>query len=488
MMATQQIPLSLAQAPAPQADLDRKRLQKAAWKAYRGEFQPQLKVVSGQPDDNVLANFCGPIVDKGVSWLFGQEVKIAATDEAGKDDNDIQDFLDCLLGDADNKMSLLGDIGINGGVCGQAFVKLIPAQGNMKYPRVVVLDPMLVRIATLPDDCSLAIAYIIEYPAAGGAMQKRQIIALTDPNSDLDIMGNYDLADTWTITNYERKGQSQDNWTQVGEPQEWPYPFPPIFCCKNLPNPNESWGTPDLTPDLINQNKSLNFMLSNLSRIIKFHGHPKTWIKGVGAAQVNVDVDGVIYLQSDQAQLGTLTPMDNFAGILSFVTTLMSNIDQQSRIPAVALGRQETLPKLGNISGVALSLMFQPLIEKTMQKRCTYGCMIRQICRAALVLAGLIDVSDYEDYKIELHWPDLLPNDNLQAAQEAVIMQQLQVSMDTIYRSLGLDPADEMAKKQQEDAQQVTNFSRGQGLPPAANNPAQQQIQQQNQQDQKEEA
>lgn len=459
---------SLAQAPIPQADADRKRRMHEAWKAYRGEFQRPLKVDANQPDDNVLVNFCGPIVDKGASWLFGQPVKIEVTDEAGSDETPYQDFLTGMWGDDDDKMSLLSDAAQNGGVCGQAFVKLIPAQGQMKYPRVVVLDPEIVRMVTAPDDCSLVLAYVIEYDA-GPSLQKRQIIARVDPDGLAGIAGEYDLDDTWTITNYTRRtlGGQQEAWQQVGEPEEWPYPFAPIFTCKNLPNPNESWGTPDLTPDLIDQNKTLIFLFSNLARIIKYHGHPKTWAKGLGPAQLSIGVDDLIILNSPDAQLGTLTPMENFDGILKTIASVMSNIDQQSRIPGVALGRQELLPRLGPISGIALSLMFQPLIEKTEQKRRLYGKMIREVSRAALVVAGLLDISNYEDCKIGLHWQPLLPADNLVAAQEALILQQLGVSMQTIFAGLGLDADDEADKKEAEDERKVTAFSRGQGMPPA---------------------
>jgi hypothetical protein len=133
----------------------------------------------------------------------------------------------------------------------------------------------------------------------------------------------------------------------------------------------------------------------------------------------------------------------------------------------VALGRQEVLPRLGPISGVALSLMFQPLIEKTMQKRRLYGKLIREVSRAALVLGGLTDSANIEDCTINLHWPPLLPADNLQAAQEALLLQQLNVSTATIFAGLGLDADDEATKKAKEDAAATTNFARGQGMPPA---------------------
>src|SRR5579863_2239191 len=76
---------SLAQQPTPQEDVQRRHRIHAAWKAYRGELPKPLKVKDNQPDDNILSNRCAPIVDKGVSFLFGKVVKIEASDEATQD-------------------------------------------------------------------------------------------------------------------------------------------------------------------------------------------------------------------------------------------------------------------------------------------------------------------------------------------------------------------------------------------------------------------
>ncbi len=176
-------------------------------------------------------------------------------------------------------------------------------------------------------------------------------------------------------------------------------------------------------------------------------------------------IDDVLCLPSAESKLEALAAMENFAGLLSVAASLRDDMDEGSRVPAVALGRLESLPK-GSISGVALQLLFQPLIEKTQQKQRQYGKMIRQICRAALIIAGLIDVSRYEDYPIGLHWQSLLPNDDLQAAQTALILQQLGASTHTLLSDLGLDPEVEARKSAEEDAKKLTNFSRGQGLPP----------------------
>src|SRR5258708_38453994 len=103
-------------------------------------------------------------------------------------------------------MTMLAKIAINGGFAGQPFLKLIPAQGDMDAPRIVNLDPRIVRIVSDPEDCDLHLAYVIEYPKTSD-MEKRQIIARVDPNSDLSITGDYDLEDSWTITNYTKKGK-----------------------------------------------------------------------------------------------------------------------------------------------------------------------------------------------------------------------------------------------------------------------------------------
>lgn len=456
---------TLAEAPPTQADNKRRQAQQLAWKAYRGELEDPLKVDKAQPNDNVRINRCSPIADKGVSFLFGQVLKI----ECGE-----QDELDSFWGDDDDKMTMLAKIAMNGAVCGQPFVKLIPSPDPKTPPRMVILDPMLLRIITLPDDCELHIAYIIEYPV-NADLQKRQIIARVDPRNDLYALGEKDLEDTWTITNYSRKGD-QGVWQQDGTPEEWNYPFPPVFTCQNLPNPNEPWGTPDLTQDLIGMNKVLNFMLSNISRIIKYHGHPKTWAKGIRAAQLQVAVDQTLVLESPDAQLNVITPMENFSGLLSVVADLRSDMDEQSRVPAVALGRMTDMPK-GNISGVALQLLFQPLLEKTVLKQRLYGKLIREVSRAALVLMGAISVEEYADYPINLHWQTLLPVDDLAAAQTAMLLQQLGVSNSTLIQQLGYNPEDEAKKSIEEDTQKMVAYSRGQGLPPA------QQVQQQSQQD-----
>lgn len=459
---------TLAQAPIPREDVQRKQDMRQAWDAYKGNFHPPLKISPNQPDDNVLNNRCAPIVDKGASFLFGKILKVEATDESTDDnskDSPIQDFINGLWGDDDEKMTLLSMLAVNGGVCGHAFLKLIPAQGSMKYPRLVVLDPQNVRIVTSPDDCSLIQAYVIEYATA--ELQRRQLIVRVDPDGMAGVAGEYDLDDTWVIANYARRvsgGSADGAWIPVGDQVKWPYPFAPVFGCQNLPNPNETWGKADLTKDIVGMNKVLNFVQSNTSRIIKYHAHPITYAVGLSSTQIQIGVDDLICLPSPDSKIEKIAAMENFNGLLEFAANLRADMDEQSRVPAVALGRTAELPK-GNISGVALQLLFQPLIEKTIMKQRTFGKLIREVTRAALVVSGLIDLTDYESYPVEIHFPNLLPVDDLAAAQTAQLLQAIGVSQSTLMQELGYNPDDEADKTAQEGAKKLAAFSKGQGLP-----------------------
>jgi len=350
---------------------------------------------------------------------------------------------------------------MNGGICGMGFAKLIPPQGATKYPQIVILNPQIVRIITHPDDCSLHVAYLIEYPVTGN-LQKRQIIARIDPDHDDILSGNYEIQDTWTITNYNRRDYT-GSWSGVGEKEEWPYPFPPIFCCKNLPNPNECWGMNDLSLDIIQLNNILNAKDCDLSNILYYFAHPKIWSKGITPDQMQMSIGDILCCQSLDAQLNILEMKSDLSSSLSYMSSLRSAMNERSRVPAIALG---TDVPTGDISGIALNLFFQPLISKTIQKRRLYGKMIRELSRAALVMAGQIPVEEYERYKISLHWQDLLPVDGLKEAQTALLEKQLSVSDTTLLQRLGFDPKEEAEKRQQEEAQQMIAYSQGKGLPP----------------------
>ena len=418
-------------------EIARLRQFKAAWERYYGRFPKPLKVRSGQPDDNVIVNMARVIVDKGVAFLFGQDVTFEIDETTT---TPAEEWL-ASCWQANQQMTFLQKLALNGGVCGHVFVKIV---AGSPYPRLILLDPATVLPIWDPHDIERVLRYRIQYPA-------------TDPNTGkpLTIRQWIELDGAiWRIT--DQVSRAGGAWQTTAE-TVWPHPWPPIVDCQNLPNPNEYWGLPDLTEDILQLNEGINFVLSNLARIIRFHAHPKTWGRGFLADQLKVAVDETIVLPSPDAELHNLEMESDLSSSIAFYERLREALHEISRIPEVATGK---LDRTGQLSGVALAILYQPLLEKTESKRRTYGDMLVELNRRLLALGGY-----GEENHTVIHWPELLPRDMLQERQAALLDEQLGVSRDTILTRLGYDAELEAQKRELENdedtAARARRYNRG---------------------------
>jgi len=390
------------------------------WRIYHGQHPKPLRVRPGQTDDNVIVNFARVIVDKGVSFLFGQDVRFELDETT---ETEAERWLEACW-TANRKMTTLQKLALNGAIAGHAFIKIVPQQ---PYPRLIVLDPATVSVTWEPDDIEQVVAYRIQYPAidpqTGKPIAVRQLIARDGTQ--------------WRIS--DQRSTENGAWQTVSE-TTWPYPWPPIVDCQNLPCPNEYWGISDLEDDLLALNSAINFVLSNLARIIRYHAHPKTWGRGFSASQLNIAVDETIVLPSPDAELRNLEMQSDLASSIQLYQHLREALHEVSRIPEVATGKLEGI---GSLSGAALAILYQPLIEKTETKRRTYGDLLVELNRRLLALAGF-----GEDNRTVIHWPELIPGDPESEAKTLLLWQQLGVSQDTILQRLGLDPDLERQKRE----------------------------------------
>lgn len=395
-----------------------------AWKAYFGQYRRPLKVRPGQSDDNVIINYCRMLVDKGVSFLFGEEPQFEI-DEVSE--TPAEDWLFACWQD-NRKMQLLKKVAINGSVCGHCFIKIVPRQ---PYPRLVNISPEYVTVVTDSDDIDTVWQYKIQYPAIGRNGEQltiRQIIEQQDNGR-------------WLILDQMATGS---NPFVIRETALWPYTWPPLVDCQNLPSPNEYYGISDIESDVIELNNSINFVMSNIARILRFHAHPKTWARGCAAADLKVAVDETIVLQSPDAEIHNLEMQGDLTSSLEFYKRLKEAMHEIVDVPEVATGKVESI---GTLSGVALQILYQPLIDKTKSKRETYGEMLIELNRRLLELSGF-----GPDNITEIHWPELLPKDIMQERQAALLDQQLGVSQDTLLMQLGYNPDLERQKREMDSA------------------------------------
>jgi hypothetical protein len=440
-----------------------------AWKAYDGEFEKPLTPMEDEPDDNVLENQCAGIVDGGVNFLFGLELDISVEEDAPKE---AQEFLDSVWGRKERRVPLLQDLGYNGALAGTGFLRIVPSKQG-KIFRLITVDPAIVCVQTAPQDRETATLYHLEYCEKQMVNDKDQDvyyceeIAMIDPDDDEADHGDDEMADvdaSWTIQHWTRVGNS-GKWTAAGEPITWDNPFPPIFPAKNLPRPNSFWGKPDITQDIIGLNNALNLNESDINRLGKINGSPIITAVGMGDSNIDHKPGRIITLPGLDSKILAVQIAGDIANMRSFSEDLRSSIDQIAGFPGVATGRLTAQPR-GDMSGVAVSLMYLPALKKTDGKRMRYGELIINVSKALLILNGMSG-----DIDITLTWGNPLPTDNVPVVNAAVAKMALGYSKTTLIRETGGDPDEEAELNKAEDSQTVTNFSRGQGMPPAPPQP-----------------
>jgi len=467
--------LSMPAQPAqPQyeiTDADRARQQRIrdAWEAYDGELDPPLKKMPDGTDNNVMTNQCKGVVDQGVNFLFGKELEISVEENAP---DEAQEILDKTWGRKEARIPLLQKLEMNGAMAGEAFLRIVRSRaGNF---RLVVVDPSIISVKTAPQDCETVLLYCIEYSVServDGHPQQiyyREEITRVDPmpqddddgyeDSDADGM---DADVMWSIQHWSRKGD-RGQWTASGAPILWAYPFPPLFSCQNLPRPNDFWGTPDITSDLIGVNKALNLVESDIAQGLWFYGNPILYAGGVGQSVIDIKTGKIIVLPLPESKITAVTLHTEIDKALLFAEDLRSNIDEASGVPGVAIGRLKAMPR-GNVSGIAVELMHQPLLNKTETKRCTYGEMIINVSKALFVLNGLDG-----DIDVTLAFQSPLPHDDLTSVQAAISKKEVDISTTTLQRELGYDPEEEAKLKAAEDAEKMKQAQQMAAvLPPA---------------------
>lgn len=448
-----------------EADKNRQKKIADAWKAYNGELDPPLQRMPGQPDDNVLSNRCKPIVRMGVGFLFGKEIEVSVEDNAP---DEAQDFLNAAWGRKETRIPLLQKLAMNGAMAGSAFLRIVPDDDG--DCRLIPVDPAIVSMQTAPQDCDTVLCFCIQYSQVeqvNGSPKTvfyREEITRIDPDGNAS-KGMPDDDDTWQIQHWTQVASQGmlpklTGWTAEGDPIVWPYPFPPIFHCQNMVNPNDVWGEPDITPDLIGMNNALNLALSDINRIEKLYGHPVLWATGTGEQVIDIRPGKIIGLPTIESKLGAVAMVSDVGNALAFSADLRSDMDELTRVPGVATGRIKDMPR-GNLSGIAIELLFMSLLMKTEEKRCTFGELIIDVSKALLILHKMS-----EDIEITLAWQSPLPHDDLASLQAAVLKKQIGVSDTTIQREQGYDPEEELALSQSEDAQKLATLQ-AQAMPVA---------------------
>lgn len=433
--------------PRARAYMQRFQRYEQAWNAYYGKLEKPLKVKPGGPDHNVRINYSRLIVDASVANLFGDELKVTLDEQFAEAQGYLSEWWE-----AAKMQQVLADCGINGGVCGSGLLRLFDKNAETGlYPRVITINPGVVDVETDPTDYERVLRYFLTYPKNTGNVDGRDNGLLR-----LVIEPANDARTAWRL----REQNAGFGGFQDGKVTDWPYAFAPIFHAKNLPAPNEFWGMADLEPDVIDLNKSVNFVRSNTNKIIYFHAHPKTVGIGFNASALSTTPDEMITVNNKDADIKNLEMQSDLTSSREFARDMEGAMHGVTRTPEASIGKLENV---GALSGTALRILFRPMIEKTESKRRSYGSMIKGLARAVLTMGGFDEAA--AKAKITIQWPEILPGDPETERKVAVMDHQLGASKETLLTRFGYDAEKEAEKRAGEDtnvgAALLDQFDRG---------------------------
>lgn len=465
------------------ADTDaRRRRIREAWRAYHAEHEKPLRsrrttAADGTTtmliDDNVILGWSGDALDTSVHWLFGEEgaplqVQLDGTSTEA-DTAAAQAWLDAVL-EASGGPLLELELATLGGITGHAIVRINTLNTEPATDAVYRAQPNLIELAVLDaGDCDAEWLPRNVHRSTGWEVVFRTELAATgaDKRPGLERHtfepNDPERPTAWTIT--VARTDKRGNWLQIGEPTLWPHPWPPIVDAQNIPAPGQFWGRSDLDEVNVALTRAGIARASDLNRTARIHAHATVVAKGMTPAQVqNIDLaaDSITALPDPSMDLGYVELPEGSSTSTGWLAELHDQFREHSRVPAVAAGR---LDAAGALSGVALRILFAPLLQSTAQKRLTYGRLLRDLTRRLLALGGWQGTA-------VVQWPDILPTNDLEVWQTASAEQAAGVSRDTSLRSRGLDP-DHEAEMRRDEAAAAANAMTAPYTDPAAVAPAQ---------------
>lgn len=443
-------------------------------KYYAGDHTKQLKVKVGKQDDNVILNFIALAVDRSVSRLFRGGIDFNLPEGAEAQ----QEYIETIW-DLNKKEIILYQVGLHGAVYGTPYFKIVPdgiidPYTAKPYPRLVALDPEIVRVETDPQDMNIISRYIVEYTVVEQVNEftTKEVGHREITRRDRPTDYENEPAQTpgyWIVEYWERVGES-GRWV-LDHSEQWPYDFPPIIHWKNLPSLKSCYGDSDID-DAINIQDKENFTVSNISKIIKFHAHPKTIGTGFSAKELEpaANVESFWSISNPDARVANLEMQSDLVSSRQFALDLRQSVFDICREVDIS----SMADKLGALTNFGLRVLYSDAIDKNDTKRQLYGDAILELNRRLLVLAGYKGENSRPG---QIQWGDAIisnPKEEMEIDRMALEMQivDLETLVQRYQNRYGLDweTLQERLQEQATTANQnnadigafiLRNFSRG---------------------------
>jgi hypothetical protein len=396
------------------------------WAMYLGHHWSYRREIG---ETQMVYNYYRAFTDYIVNFTFGRGVSFRSPKET---EAIVPDILKRVWEVDNNKHGVLWEMGQQGGVSGDCFVKV--AYEEPWQDSTGKFHPGRVRILPLnssfcfpefhPHDRNRLIRFKLKYRFWGTSVEgTRQVYTYTEILTD-DMIEEYindELID------------SRPN----------PLGIVPIVHIPNVLVSGSPWGLSDCH-DIIVLNRNYNEVATDVADIINYHAAPVTVIIGAKASNLEKGPKKVWGGLPKDARVENLDGGGaGLAGAMQYLETVKRAMHEMVGVPESALGQM--IP-ISNTSGVALSIQFQPLMNRYQQKIVQYGKGLEKINE--LVLRTLVfkepelliwnpnfngpikpeqlprlDPNDPLMYQTFVHFPSPLPLDKL------IVLNEIQTLM-----------------------------------------------------------
>ena len=329
------------------------------WAMYLGHHWSYRRETG---ESQMVYNYYRAFTDYIINFTFSRGVQFrspAATEAI------IPDILKRVWEIDNDKNGVLWEMGQQGGVSGDCFVKVAYEEGF--EDSVGHFTPGKVRILPLnasfcfpefhPHDRSRLIRFKLKYRFWGTSIEgTRQVYTYTEILTDdrIEEYINDELID------------SRPN----------PIGVVPVIHIPNVRVSGSPWGLSDCH-DVITLNRNYNEVATDIADIINYHAAPVTVITGAKASALEKGPKKVWGGLPKEAQVFNLEGGgQGLVGAMEYLKVVKTAMHEMVGVPETALGQVQPI---SNTSGVALSIQYQPLMNRYQQKLVQYGEGLRRI-------------------------------------------------------------------------------------------------------------
>ncbi len=210
------------------------------------------------------------------------------------------------------------------------------------------------------------------------------------------------IVELWTAQSFELW---LDNAQMEKKPN--PYGFIPFIIYPNLREPKKFWGISDL-PQIMEPQRELNRAISQLSKILELSGNPIAVLENVEESEDITVKPGAVWNIPEDAKAYLLDLLQG-GGVglhINYIDLLYRILHDISESPRAAFGGTAR-----DLSGVALEIELQPLLQKVRRKRLIRTTVYNRRNNLILKLLEKYHNESFGDIRLRIVWNPVLPRD-----------------------------------------------------------------------------